>query len=205
MRQIVQRLNTVSTLSATVIRKKLKTPTFSFQNHNLPPSAKAANSLLPKLKRSSSSVLSIGTNKTFTSSRRSNIVQQSLGPINLRYYSTVEASAKTRKSDRNLHKIYVYSSIALLAAPLAIIPDWGSMHIVPDLFLTATLPVHFYIGCHHIINDYVPAPLVKPSTWTLWILTAGALIGFLSLNIQGQGIAQTLRSFWIKKDTRITE
>eukprot|EP01121_Diplochlamys_sp_Union-15-3_P020866 TRINITY_DN827_c0_g1_i3.p1 TRINITY_DN827_c0_g1~~TRINITY_DN827_c0_g1_i3.p1 ORF type:complete len:113 (+),score=12.22 TRINITY_DN827_c0_g1_i3:180-518(+) len=102
----------------------------------------------------------------------------------------------------------MYSCLALVGLPIAFFVDWGMLRFIPDLAITAIVPLHFHVALLHIVEDYTPllsSTLTKPFTSLVWLITGMTVLGLLWLTVKGDGIVNTVRSFWIKDDDKHTE
>ncbi|KAF1316764.1 Sdh4, succinate dehydrogenase subunit 4, partial [Globisporangium splendens] len=94
-------------------------------------------------------------------------------------------------------KVYHYSNMALLGlTPVAFILSPSPVAVPVDFALGVIIPIHTHIGMNVVISDYVP-PQVRTLARVGWLGVTGVLLlGFLRVNIEGDGITETIKTVW---------
>ncbi len=78
--------------------------------------------------------------------------------------------------------------------PLAGILGSNPIGLPIQVALGIALPVHAHIGMNGIISDYVPKHL-RTGARLGWLGVTGVmLVGFLRMNLEGEGIIENLKS-----------
>jgi len=80
--------------------------------------------------------------------------------------------------------------------PTAVVLSPSILNLPVDFALGAVLPAHMYIGCVHIIEDYVPRQQQSLSITVLGVLTALTALGLLKINLCGVGVTECVKSLW---------
>eukprot|EP00009_Paramoeba_aestuarina_P004408 CAMPEP_0201516700 /NCGR_PEP_ID=MMETSP0161_2-20130828/7974_1 /ASSEMBLY_ACC=CAM_ASM_000251 /TAXON_ID=180227 /ORGANISM="Neoparamoeba aestuarina, Strain SoJaBio B1-5/56/2" /LENGTH=98 /DNA_ID=CAMNT_0047913941 /DNA_START=258 /DNA_END=554 /DNA_ORIENTATION=+ len=86
------------------------------------------------------------------------------------------------------------SLVALIPAGLALAPS--QLCIPIDTIVGVVLPIHGYWGMEKIIHDYMPRPTQGILTWFWMAVTGATILGLARLNLQGQGISNSIKELW---------
>uniref|UniRef100_K3WYC4 Succinate dehydrogenase [ubiquinone] cytochrome b small subunit n=1 Tax=Globisporangium ultimum (strain ATCC 200006 / CBS 805.95 / DAOM BR144) TaxID=431595 RepID=K3WYC4_GLOUD len=94
-------------------------------------------------------------------------------------------------------KVFHYSSLTLLGlTPVAFILSPSPVAVPVDFALGVLIPIHTHIGMNVVISDYVPQQ-VRTLARVGWLGVTGVLLlGFLRVNIEGDGITETIKTVW---------
>jgi len=65
-----------------------------------------------------------------------------------------------------------------------------------DMLIGAVIPLHMYIGCVHVIQDYIPKPYQSPSRLLMLLAAVFTFFGLLKVNMCGPGIIESIKSLW---------
>ncbi|KAH3757809.1 mitochondrial succinate dehydrogenase complex subunit D [Pelomyxa schiedti] len=95
-------------------------------------------------------------------------------------------------------KIYSYSAVGLsVLLPLCVTTTSGKLNSISNHAVGLLLPLHFFLGCSRITQDYVFAPKKRAATMfavsSFSILTAFAA---LHCNRNQGGISEAVKFFW---------
>lgn len=100
-------------------------------------------------------------------------------------------------SKMNGERAFVASSIVLATAlPMSLLLSPSIMAMPFDLAVSAALPLHLYMGAHHVISDYCPKQF-RPRALQAWAgvaLVAG--YGLVKIGICGPGVGASIKSLW---------
>jgi len=116
--------------------------------------------------------------------------------------SSAAAASATEHSESFLHsaKFNFLSSLTIgLLTPAAFYLSPSTLVLPIDLVLGVLFPLHGYVGCVHIINDYVPKGLRGIATVLTGALSLLAGIGILNMNLRGPGFTESVKTLWRKK------
>mmetsp|Transcript_31752 Transcript_31752/g.61170 ORF Transcript_31752/g.61170 Transcript_31752/m.61170 type:complete len:129 (-) Transcript_31752:458-844(-) len=92
--------------------------------------------------------------------------------------------------------------------PLGMYMGPGILSWPVDMALGVALPVHSHIMMNNVISDYAPKISKSPLFLSgmrcgLLGLTGVTMLGFLKLNLGGQGVTETVKQMWRpKKDLK---
>jgi len=100
------------------------------------------------------------------------------------------------------HELYVYSNKSLaILAPVAVVLSPSILNMPVDFALGVIVPVHMYLGCTGVIQDYVPDSQQKLSFMILGLLSVLTGFGLLKINLCGVGITESVKSLWREPKT----
>ncbi|DAZ96191.1 TPA: hypothetical protein N0F65_012381, partial [Lagenidium giganteum] len=95
------------------------------------------------------------------------------------------------------HKVYHWTSVGLMALlPTAFVLSPSPLAVPVDLALGVAIPVHAHIGINNVISDYVPQHLRTLARLGMLGVTGVMFLGFLRVNIEGEGITETIKTVW---------
>jgi succinate dehydrogenase (ubiquinone) membrane anchor subunit len=104
---------------------------------------------------------------------------------------------------KTLNRLYHTSGLALaVLTPAALVLSPSPMNMPIDLALGVIFPLHAHVGLNYIISDYVPKASRTIARSGLMGFTVITCAGLLRLNLSGSGLTHTIKSLWIKKDTK---
>ncbi|XP_049850451.1 uncharacterized protein LOC126322614 [Schistocerca gregaria] len=100
-------------------------------------------------------------------------------------------------------EFYQLSSLTILATlPVGLVIPSSFLSLPLNLVLGFAIPVHTFYNMHHVIEDYVPSAYVRLCNILLWVACVLTFIGLLKLNLYGDGILDTIKSFWKKEERK---
>ena len=95
------------------------------------------------------------------------------------------------------HELFGYTNKGMaILVPTAVILSPSVLNAPVDLTLGVIVPAHMYIGCVHIIQDYVPPHQQNLSITLLGILSLLTGLGMLKINLCGVGVTESVKSLW---------
>merc|ERR1711907_527455 len=110
------------------------------------------------------------------------------------------------KSDHSSGALSLFHKTNMLAiglTPIALVmPDNVGLTAI-NVFLGIAFPVHGHIGMHGVLTDYVPKiskGMLGPARMALLGFTTVTVLGLLKLNLAGDGMTQSVKALWKKKE-----
>jgi len=95
------------------------------------------------------------------------------------------------------HELFAYTNKSLaILAPAAVVLSPSFINAPVDLALGVIVPLHMYIGCTGVIQDYIPENQQGLSITLLGILSLLTGLGLLKINLCGVGITESVKSLW---------
>lgn len=95
------------------------------------------------------------------------------------------------------HELFGYTNKAMaILVPTAVVLSPSILNAPVDLTLGLVVPAHMYMGCVHVIEDYVPQHQQSLSVTLLGLLTLLTALGMLKINLCGVGVTECVKSLW---------
>merc|ERR1712216_411934 len=119
----------------------------------------------------------------------------------------LDAALKADHSSGALSLFHKTNLLAIGLTPVAfVLPD--SIPVAGtaiNVFLGIVFPVHGHIGMSGVLTDYVPKfsrSLLGPARMALLGLTSVTVLGLLKLNLTGDGMTNSVKALWKKKELK---
>merc|ERR1712139_219792 len=121
--------------------------------------------------------------------------------------STMDAVMKADHSSAALKIMHKTNLVAMAMTPVVfMLPESMSMIITPfNVVLGVVLPIHAHIGFAGIVTDYAPKVskgFAGPARIALVGVTGLTVIGLLKHNLAGDGMTKSIKSLWVKPESK---